>query len=86
MSQNLPRRLRIVRVREQSRDIRSFDLMPDDAAEMHGVTFIPGQVAVLRVGEEIVRAVPIDMLLNARQRLFRYFRSRVERRLERTEP
>jgi len=52
MSQNLPRRLRIVRVREQSRDIRSFDLMPDDAAEMHGVTFIPGQVAVLRVGEE----------------------------------
>ena len=52
MSQNLPRRLRIVRVREQSRDIRSFDLMPDDAGEMHGVTFIPGQVAVLRVGEE----------------------------------
>ena len=52
MSQNQPRRLRIVRVREQGRDIRSFDLMPDDAGELHGVTFIPGQVAVLRVGEE----------------------------------
>ena len=52
MSQNQPRRLRIVRVREQGRDIRSFDLMPDDTGELHGVTFIPGQVAVLRVGEE----------------------------------
>src|SRR5689334_6833964 len=52
MSQNQPRRLTIVRVREQGRDIRSFDLMPDDAGELHGVTFIPGQVAVLRVGEE----------------------------------
>jgi NAD(P)H-flavin reductase len=52
MSENLPRRLRIVRVREQGRDIRSFDLMPDDAGEVHGVKFIPGQVAVLRVGEE----------------------------------
>lgn len=52
MSQNQPRRLTIVRVREQGRDIRSFDLRPDEASELHGVTFIPGQVAVLRVGEE----------------------------------
>jgi sulfhydrogenase subunit gamma (sulfur reductase) len=52
MSQNQPRRLRIVRVREQGRDIRSFDLMPENAGDLHGVTFIPGQVGVLRVGEE----------------------------------
>jgi NAD(P)H-flavin reductase len=52
MSQNQPRRLRIVRVREQGRDTRSFDLMPDTAGELHGVKFIPGQVAVLRVDEE----------------------------------
>jgi NAD(P)H-flavin reductase len=52
MSQNQSRRLRIVRVREQGRDIRSFDLMPEDAAELHGVTFVPGQVAVLRVADE----------------------------------
>lgn len=47
------RSLIITDVRDQARDIRSFDLMPDDAAEDHGVRFIPGQVAVLRVsGEE----------------------------------
>jgi len=50
MSQN--RRLRIVRVRDQGRDIRSFDLTPEDAADGHGMSFIPGQVAVLRVAEE----------------------------------
>ena len=52
MSQNQTRRLKIVRVREQGRDIRSFDLMPEDSAEFHGVRFVPGQVAVLRVGDE----------------------------------
>src|SRR5215471_17564584 len=52
MTHDKPRRLQIVRVREQGRDIRSFDLMPADAGEDHGVDFIPGQVAVLRVGEE----------------------------------
>jgi len=50
MSQN--RRLRIVRVRDQSRDIRSFDLMPEDVLDNHGVSFIPGQVAVLGIREE----------------------------------
>jgi sulfhydrogenase subunit gamma (sulfur reductase) len=39
-------------VREQGRDIRSFDLMPADAGGGHGVGFIPGQVAMLRVNEE----------------------------------
>jgi NAD(P)H-flavin reductase len=52
MSQNQPRRLRIVRVRDQGRDIRSFDLMPENTGGLHGVAFIPGQVGVLRVGAE----------------------------------
>ena len=47
-----PRTLRITRIREQGRDIRSFDLMPDDAAAFHDVQFIPGQVGVLRVANE----------------------------------
>jgi len=47
-----PRILRITRIREQGHDIRSFDLMPDDASVAHGVQFIPGQVGVLRVANE----------------------------------
>ena len=47
-----PRTLRITRIREQGRDIRSFDLMPDDAQATHDVQFIPGQVGVLRVVDE----------------------------------
>ena len=47
-----PRTLRITRIREQGRDIRSFDLMPDDAKASHGVEFISGQVGVLRVANE----------------------------------
>src|SRR5439155_13523690 len=38
---------------------------------------------ILRVHEEIVRAIAIDVLLDARERLFRYFRSRIERALTR---
>jgi NAD(P)H-flavin reductase len=52
MTQHQPHRLRIVRVREQGRDIRSFDLIPEQMRANHGVKFIPGQVAVLRVGQE----------------------------------
>ena len=47
-----PRILRITRIREQGRDIRSFDLMPDGAPATHAVQFIPGQVGVLRVANE----------------------------------
>jgi len=47
-----PRTLRITRIREQGRDVRSFDLMPDDANASQGVQFIPGQVGVLRVASE----------------------------------
>jgi anaerobic sulfite reductase subunit B len=46
------RPLKITRVREQGRDIRAFDLMPEDAESNHNVKFIPGQVAVLRVANE----------------------------------
>jgi len=46
------RPLIITRVRQQGRDIRSFDLMPLGASDAHGVGFISGQVAMLRVGAE----------------------------------
>src|SRR5712692_2856606 len=52
MTDQPTRSLVITRVRQQGRDIRSFDLMPADANDTHGVVFISGQVAMLRVGEE----------------------------------
>ncbi len=52
MTDQQTRPLIITRVRQQGRDIRSFDLMPEDANDAHGVAFISGQVAMLRVGEE----------------------------------
>lgn len=42
----------ITRVREQARGVRSFDLMPENATEKHGVSYVPGQVAVLLVEGE----------------------------------
>ena len=38
----------ITRVRDQGRDIRSFDLMPENALSAHAISFAPGQVAILR--------------------------------------
>src|ERR1041385_592333 len=52
MSKNQARCLRIVRVRDQGRDIRSFNLMPEDASERQRVSYLPGQVAVLQGGGE----------------------------------
>ena len=53
MSPAEPRALVITRVRQQGRDIRSFDLMPEDArGASHNVSFNPGQVGILRVGDE----------------------------------
>jgi len=52
MESNLPCPLIITRIRDEGRDIRSFDLRPERARNGHGVTFIPGQVAVLRVANE----------------------------------
>jgi sulfhydrogenase subunit gamma (sulfur reductase) len=42
----------ITKVREQARGVRSFDLLPENAAQVHGVEFMPGQVAVLAVPGE----------------------------------
>jgi NAD(P)H-flavin reductase len=42
----------ITNVREQARATRSFDLMPENAHETHGVAFVPGQVAILSVPGE----------------------------------
>ncbi len=52
METKLPCSLIITRIRDQGRDIRSFDLRPESAADGHGVKFIPGQVAVLQVANE----------------------------------
>jgi NAD(P)H-flavin reductase len=42
----------INRVCDQARSIRSFDLFPKDASGTHGVSFVPGQVAILQVPGE----------------------------------
>ena len=52
MTEQQTRPLIITRVRPQGPNVRSFELMPEDARDAHGVAFISGQVAVLRVGEE----------------------------------
>src|SRR3982750_2854917 len=44
------RSLKVVRVREQARDTRSFDMLPEGSDQ--GLVFKPGQVAVLRAGVE----------------------------------
>ncbi|CAN5866936.1 FAD/NAD(P)-binding protein [soil metagenome] len=46
------RSLIITRVRDQGRGTRSFDLMPEGGVGTHGVSFFPGQVAVLQVEGE----------------------------------
>ena len=52
MTEQPTRSLIITRVRAQGPNIRAFELMPVDAGGTHGVLFISGQVAVLRVGDE----------------------------------
>jgi NAD(P)H-flavin reductase len=42
----------ITRVRDQARSTRSFDLRPKNAGGSHGIAFVPGQVAILRVEGE----------------------------------
>jgi hypothetical protein len=46
------RSLIITKVRDQARATRSFDLMPEGEVENHGVSFVPGQVAILEVPGE----------------------------------
>lgn len=50
MADESARTLRIKRVRDEGRDIRSFDMLPDESSAAHDLSFLPGQVAVLRVG------------------------------------
>lgn len=53
MEKQEARHLVITGIRDQARDVRSFDLVPKRAVAGHGISFIPGQVAMLRVnGEE----------------------------------
>jgi NAD(P)H-flavin reductase len=49
---NQPLTLSIKHVRQQAREIRSFDMLPEGVAGSRGAWFVSGQVAVLRVGEE----------------------------------
>jgi NAD(P)H-flavin reductase len=42
----------IKRIQQQAREIRSFDMLPEDTEGKEGVSFVPGQVAVLRAGGE----------------------------------
>ena len=51
MSEQERRTLRIKRVKEQAREIRSFDMVTDEGTA-HDLRFVPGQVAVLRVPDE----------------------------------
>jgi NAD(P)H-flavin reductase len=54
-----PRRLLITRVREQGREIRSFDMQPVAATaegESQRVVYLPGQVAALRAGGDATAA------------------------------
>jgi NAD(P)H-flavin reductase len=48
--QNTP--LVITGIRDQARDVRAFDLLPVKATDGHGISFIPGQVAMLQVEGE----------------------------------
>ena len=47
-----PLTLVVKSARQQAREIRSFDMLPDGASRQHGVEFVPGQVAVLRAKGE----------------------------------
>jgi sulfhydrogenase subunit gamma (sulfur reductase) len=52
MESRKPNLLVITDVRDQGRDTRSFDLMPENENGRGNVNFIPGQVGILRVNDE----------------------------------
>jgi NAD(P)H-flavin reductase len=53
MKNGEPRTLVIQRIHEEGRDIRAFDMLPEGAeGDAHGLSFVPGQVAVLGVDGE----------------------------------
>lgn len=47
-----PQTLIIKRIQQQAREIRSFDMLPEGHQGNHKVSFVPGQVAVLRAHDE----------------------------------
>lgn len=47
-----PMPLIIKRVWQQAPGVRSFNLLPESAHAGHGICFVPGQVAMLRVAGE----------------------------------
>jgi sulfhydrogenase subunit gamma (sulfur reductase) len=49
MSEAKARALVVRRVHEEAKEIRAFDVLPEDARDTHGLRFEPGQVAVLEV-------------------------------------
>ena len=51
MGETGTRTLVIKRVHEEAKDIRAFDVLPEGAADVHGLEYVPGQVAVLRAGD-----------------------------------
>jgi NAD(P)H-flavin reductase len=50
MKEQEGRTLVIKRARDEGRNVRSFDMLPEGADAAHAVSFLPGQVAVLRAG------------------------------------
>lgn len=52
MKEQKSRTLRIVRVRDEARQIRSFDMLPEDCRAAHDLQFKPGQVAVIKLPDE----------------------------------
>ncbi len=54
MKESQPITLRIVRTRDEARETRSFDMLPESIAEggAHGLSFLTGQVAVLRAAPD----------------------------------
>lgn len=52
MEETRAQSLIIQRTTQQARDIRSFDMLPEDVGSAHSISFIPGQIAILRIREE----------------------------------
>ncbi len=52
MQQTQSRKLTIKRIREQGRDIRAYDMTVNPNGDSRPLSFLPGQVAVLSVGNE----------------------------------
>ncbi|MGH9900480.1 MAG: hypothetical protein ACRD68_01430 [Pyrinomonadaceae bacterium] len=53
MKKGEPRSLVIRRIHDEAREVRAFDMLPEDVrGDAHGVRFVPGQVALLKASDE----------------------------------